>query len=294
LKTDFPIVLTENLIVLGNYYFNLYLVKGKNGSALIETGVSGTVDRVTEQLESLDVYPSYLIVTHPHADHITGLDGLVKKFPNAVVATGDGAEKFLSHPKAIEAMLYEDRFITEMLKANRMFPGRAPIETGIKLPENSVVLKQNDEIDLGGIIIRCIEVKGHSPAHISIHIPDINALIVSDSVGFHFPGRGFLPLFLTNYQSYLKSLNQIISMKPEIMGPGHQCPLTGKDAEKALKVSHETTLNLYSRIMNENKPPDEIADDIFNEYYKDEFRIYSESNIMNCCKLLVRRSMESA
>ena len=86
LETDpFPRLLTDGLWVLGNYYFNLYLVKGEQASALIEVGVSAVVDDVIRQLEVLQVSPTFLVVTHPHADHITGLPGL-----RAEVSTGPG------------------------------------------------------------------------------------------------------------------------------------------------------------------------------------------------------------
>ena len=81
LETDpFPRLLTDGLWVLGNYYFNLYLVKGEQASALIEVGISAVVDDVIRQLEVLQVSPTFLVVTHPHADHITGLPGLREGF----------------------------------------------------------------------------------------------------------------------------------------------------------------------------------------------------------------------
>ena len=53
-----PSALTDNLWLLGNYYFNLYLVRGKNGSALIEAGISAIADRVIQQMEALDISPT--------------------------------------------------------------------------------------------------------------------------------------------------------------------------------------------------------------------------------------------
>jgi len=43
---DFPRELTPGLWVLGNYFFDLYLVKGTQASALIEIGASATVDEI--------------------------------------------------------------------------------------------------------------------------------------------------------------------------------------------------------------------------------------------------------
>ncbi|MCP4107729.1 MAG: MBL fold metallo-hydrolase [Desulfobacteraceae bacterium] len=286
-KNNYPIVLTDNLWVLGNYYMNLYLVKGKKASALIEVGISGVVDTVISQLKSLNISPAYLIATHPHTDHITGLPGLHERFPDALTVAGEGTQEFLAHPKALDAMMYEDRHMTKMFGVK---PGRSPI-TEFTFPANHIVVKDEHEIDLGGIIIRCIKAKGHSPGNIVVHSSDINALFLSDSLGFHFPGRCFLPLFFTGYSDFLANLDYMMSLKPEIIGPGHQGPLTGPDAERAFKQSRQAALDVFARI-NEQKENNEIADDLFNEYYKDEFRLYSEKNIKNCAGLLVKRCRE--
>ena len=36
-----------------------------------------------------------------------------------------------------------------------------------------------------------------------------------------------------------------------------------------------------------------IAENLFEKYYVDEFTLYSEENIMGCCKLIVRRAREA-
>ncbi len=99
-KQIFPSLLSKNFWILGNYYLNLFLVKGNRASALIEVGISAITDTIIEQLESLNVSPTYIIVTHPHADHLTGLTGLCERFPDAKVLAGKGAKEFATHPKA--------------------------------------------------------------------------------------------------------------------------------------------------------------------------------------------------
>jgi glyoxylase-like metal-dependent hydrolase (beta-lactamase superfamily II) len=293
-KADyFPIVLGENLWVLGNYYFNLYLVRGDNASALIEMGISAITDTVITQLESLNVSPTYLVITHPHADHLTGLEGLHERFPDAMIVAGLGTQEFITHPKALKIMINEDRYMAKMLHVNGISPGRSPIEK-LSFPDNHIVVEDNHEIDLGGIILRCVKVEGHSPGNIIIHIPDTGALILSDSLGFHYPGRCFLPLFFTGFSEYMASMDYMKSLRPTILGLGHQGPITGSNVESAFRKSRQATLNLYSRIIWEQKNSAEIADDLFIEFYKDEFTLYSEENIRNCTQLLVRRAKEAS
>ena len=40
------------------------------------------------------------------------------------------------------------------------------------------------------------------------------------------------------------------------------------------------------------RDPEEVIQDVFEEFYKDEMTIYTRENIMNCAKLVVRRAKE--
>lgn len=75
-EDKFPIEIDKNIFILGNYFFNLFLIIGSKYSAIFEVGISGIVDTVIRQLEHLDINPDFIISSHPHSDHITGLPGL--------------------------------------------------------------------------------------------------------------------------------------------------------------------------------------------------------------------------
>jgi len=291
-KDDYPVALTDNLWALGNYYFNLYLVQGKNTSAIIEVGTSGVVDSVIMQLELLNISPSYLIITHPHADHVTGLKGLMERYPDARVVAGQGAKEFITHPKAIEVMVKEDIFMSGRLASIGFNPGRPPLAE-LPFPESHMVVNDDIEIDLGGIVLHCKNVRGHAPGSILIHVPAVGALALSDSMGFHYPGRGFLPLFLADYRGYMETLDYMISLKPEILCFGHQGPLIGSNVDNAFKVSRQAALNMFSRVTDERRDGNDLAEEIFRECYKDEFMMYTEENIRSVAQLLVSRARES-
>ncbi len=287
-----PIQLSDDIWQLGNYFFNLYLVSGTKASALIEMGVTAVVDAVIGQLESLGVSPDYLVLTHPHTDHITGLPGLMERYPGARLVAGAGAREFARHPKARGGMVYEDQFIARRLEQEGMPAGRAPLE-GLPFPEDHHVVASTADIDLGGITLRCIPVQGHSPGNIAIQVTESKALFVSDSLGFHYPGRGFCPLFFTGYAGFMKTLGDLESLKPEIIGPGHQGAITGPDVEKAFRQSQAAAVRVLETVRSNKGTDEAVARAFFKEYYVDEFTLYSEKNILNCCRLLVRRAREA-
>lgn len=288
---EFPRRLADGLWVLGNYFFNVYYVQGEQAGALIEVGVSAVVDEVIAQMETIGVAPSFLVVTHPHADHVTGLAGLATRYPQALVVATEEAAEFLAHPKAAGGLAGEDRRITAMLASHGCKPGRPPVEEPPSL-QNCLAANDGDEMDLGGKTLRFIQVKGHSPGAIAVHVPEIHALLLSDCLGFRYPGRGVFPLFFTGYTDYLETLDRLESLGAAIVGPAHQGPLAGVHVREAFEESRRLAVELRDKIRNDARDTEEIAQDLFRTYYRDELTMYTEENIRNCAKLIVKRARE--
>jgi len=287
-----PLELTSDIWLLGNYFFNLYLVRGRRASALIEMGVSAVVDDVIGQLEGLGISPDYLVLAHPHADHLSGLPGLSERYPGARVVAGKGARNFALHPKALPGMISEDRYIATRLCEVGLPAGRASLQT-LSFPEDHLVIEQMQAIDLGGVTLRCITVEGHSPGNLVVHVPEKRALFVSDSLGFHYPGRGFCPLFFTGFHKFKATLGELAAIGPEIVGPAHQGAITGPEVSTAFKQARAAANDMLTFVKESKQSDDVIAQQLFEIYYVDEFTLYSEENIMGCCRLLVRRAGEA-
>ncbi|WDP92535.1 MAG: MBL fold metallo-hydrolase [Desulfobacter sp.] len=288
----FPLVLTPRIRVLGNYFFNLVLITGAQKNALFETGVSGITDNVIAQLEKLDIAPDYLVVSHPHSDHITGLPGLMARFPGARVLAGRGASDFISHPKAGPALVKEDRSISLGLEKMGIRPGRPSLET---VPDLAAAreIETETRLDLGGgTVLDLIPVKGHSPANLIARMEQDRALFCSDSLGFYFPGRALWPLFFTNARDYLATIDMIKAAAPAIICPAHQGPITGREAVNAPFQAEKEARTMISRIRKTRLPDEALIKELFGESYKDEFALYTETNIMNCTRLMIRRARE--
>jgi len=205
--------------------------------------------------------------------------------------SGQGAREFAHHPRAIENMVREDRFISERLAALGFPPGRAPI-TELHFPETGICVENEYQIDLGGVQLHCRLVTGHSPGHIVIHIPELAALAPSDAMGFHYPARGILPMFLTDYQGYIQTLDQLAALHPQIVCMAHRGPLTGPAAAGVFKTARQAAGELLDRIAAFSGDDAQLADTFFQECYRDEFAIYSEENIRSVSSLLIRRARE--
>jgi glyoxylase-like metal-dependent hydrolase (beta-lactamase superfamily II) len=287
----FPKSLAENLWVIGNYFFNLYLVKGERASALIECGVSGMIDSAIHQLGSMSITPDYIVMTHPHADHVSGIEGLRYRYPSVQLVAGRGASEFINHPKSIRNMIIEDRFMSGRLMSLGLTPKRPPIDW-FKFPTEFICIDDEQNIDLGGIVLHCRLVGGHSPGNLLVEIDPLGAVAVSDSMGFRYPGRSIYPLFLTEYRGYMQTLDLIKALRPQILCFGHQGPVAGQHAETTLESARDASKKLLQRIKNWQGSPEDLVQELFFESYIDEFTLYSEQNIKSVASLLVRRGRE--
>lgn len=292
-EDKFPIRLTPHVTLVDNYFFNLFLVTGKNGSALFETGISGCVDEVIRQLDRLDVSVDYLIPSHPHTDHITGLPGLMKRFPKAEIFAAAGAKEFITHPKAGSLLVKEDAFMSKGLSRMGISPGRSPLET---IPDlhDAHVIETAFALDLGQVTLELITVKGHSPGNLMGFIRKEKILFCSDSLGFHFPGRGFWPLFFTNADDYLSTLEFIKAFNPDILCPGHQGPLEKAAAKEGIITAINSTVDTIRQIKETRLSDQDLAQRLFDQSYKDEFTLYTQRNIQNCTDLLIKRARHAS
>ena len=288
----FPSQVKDNLWILGNDYFHFYLIKGHDTCALVEIGISATVDIMLEQLSSIGIEPDFLIVTHPHSDHVTGLDFLTQTFPRAKVMAGEGAEAFLNHPKAVKSIITEDHYMRESMASHGLIT-RRPAITSVPSLYGCMVMNDGDELDLGGLMIRFLEATGHSPGNILVHIPDLKTLLVSDSLGNHYTGQGFFPTFFTGYADYLSTIDRLSALNPQILGLVHNGLFSrDEDIKATFQKSREAANYVKKYIINDDRDDETIARNLFKLYYNDELTIYSPENILNCCSLLVRRIRE--
>jgi 2-aminobenzoylacetyl-CoA thioesterase len=288
----FPRQINDNLWILGNEYFHIYLIKSKNTCALVETGISATVDILLEQLSSLGAKPDYLIVTHPHSDHITGLDYLKNSFPRAQVIAGNGTESFVAHPKAARSMMAEDIHMMEAMTSRGLCLSRPTIASAPSLSGCRIV-NDGDDLSIGDLTIHFITAQGHSPGNILINVPAIKTVLVSDSLGNHYPGRGFSPTFFTGFKDYLETIDRLEKLAPMILGFAHNGLFSeSEEIKDKFQSARQAANDVHTYIVNDLRNDEDIAQDLFGFYYTDELAIYSPQNILNCCRLLVRRVRE--
>lgn len=203
--------------------YNAYIVKGSEKTALIETVHTKFFDEYIENIKAIspDLKIDYVILNHTEPDHSGSLKKLLSEVKGATVITSQAGSIFLKNI------------------VNSEFP--------------VIVVKDNDEIDLGGKTLKFINAPFlHWPDSMFTYAKEDNVLFPCDFLGCHYCEPRYLDKFIMYPEKYneefeyyhkaifgpfkdyvLSGLEKIKDISPEYICPSHGPILTKQNIASA-------------------------------------------------------------
>ncbi len=184
-----------------------YLLLGANRAALIDTGLG--VSNIREIVKSLTELPVLAVTTHAHWDHIGG-HGL---FGETAVHEAEESWLFGGFPLPLSVVR------ANLMKEPCAFPkGFDSDDYRVFQGKPSRLLKDGDEIGLGGRKLSVIHTPGHSPGHICLFERERGYLFTGDLV---YMGCLYAFFPSANPADYMASVGKILGLGAKRLFPGH-------------------------------------------------------------------------
>jgi alkyl sulfatase BDS1-like metallo-beta-lactamase superfamily hydrolase len=212
---------------------NTFLVTTPEGNVVIDTSSAAVAPQHVKLLKAVSSAPvKYIILTHGHGDHTGGVP--LWKEPGTQVIAQKNQTEFLAY----QARLGGFFAVRNAAQFGRGLTGGQPDRPGARGAAANVgaraaadiLFDDTYEFTLGGVKFMLYATPGETPDHLTVWIPQWKAAFSGDNYYLSFPNmytlRGTEPRWALDY---VKSLNKVMSLQPEILLPSHGPAVQGSD-----------------------------------------------------------------
>ncbi len=191
----------------------------------------------------------FAVITHYHTDHFYGVGAL--KEAGAEIIAHEWANEYVSSPSSWNFYEARKKILKDHMDGTEMIP-----------PD--IVFSEGElKVQMGETVFEVKHLcRGHTPGDIVVWIPEKGVLFSGDLV---FDGR--LPFLGSgNSRTWLKCLEEILSMRPSVLLPGHGEPmLSWEKIEKSVKWTYRYISDLRTvirKMIEEGKDIDYVRENI--------------------------------
>lgn len=216
----------DNVYMKRFLYFNVYVIKGKDGDILIDTGFVGIRKGLKKWLDNFDI--KLIILTHAHVDHIWNV-AYLKKLYNCEVAIGkldiDNIDNSIINSSPSNDVY---KVWTKLMNwgMKRFVPDKFDVD---------MCLVDNQVIDRYGLELNIINLSGHTNGSIGVLYNDY--FFVGDALVNRRKSRVEIAYQNQNNDEAKKSILKILNKKPKIVFIGHDREISFDKLNKSINYN---------------------------------------------------------
>ena len=201
---------------------NLYLVRGRDRDALVDTGLG--IGSLRGELADLFERPVVAVATHRHFDHTGGLH----EFEEVVVHRDDAGA--VANAEGFASLRIEDYPPEELsgydppasLLTALPHEGFDPASYSVTPATPTRIVEDGDVIDLGDRTLRVLHLPGHTPGEIGLWEEATRTLFSGDCV--YESGVLLDELPESNISEYVRSMRRLRDLPARVVHGGHDDP----------------------------------------------------------------------
>lgn len=227
----------------------IYLITGSRKTAVVDTGMAysteGLIDNIRDILQGRPL--DYILLTHSHYDHISGIPALKRVWPKVEVFGGAYAKHVFGSPKA--------KKLIEKLngEAETLYHGTIPPDFDTNVLTVDHVISEGSRIHLGNHTIIAYDTPGHTRDSMAF-LMDGTCLFASETTCVITDSGTYVPNYLVSYKDSEASIKKCAALPMRYVLVPHSAPYDleekpdfWKYCMQEMKRSKEMILDMYKK-----------------------------------------------